>query len=525
MNNILEMKHIYKIFPGVIANADVCLEVRQGEVHTLLGENGAGKSTLMNSLCGLYKPTSGEILIEGKPVKFSSAKAAMAMGIGMVHQHFMLIPTLSVVENCMIGGKESKGLCIDIKSAAKRIADLAKQYNLNIDPYAKVADLVVGERQRVEIMKALYRGARILILDEPTAVLTPQETAELFNMIRSLTKSGFTVLFISHKLNEVKEISDRVTVLRLGRTMGTHNIEDCTVTDLARLMVGREINFTVERKEIGRQETVLSVQNLSLNRDSGSTKVLNGVSFDIHAGEIFGIAGVDGNGQCELVECLTGLRKGPMGKALYKNKDLLRCTTRQIMSSGVSHIPQDRQKSGLVMPMTLVENMMLQDYYKKEFGRFGFVNNKYINEYSERLIKEFGVKTPSRFELAQNLSGGNQQKVIIAREISRKPELLIAMHPTRGLDVGAIEYIHSQIILQRDNGIGVLLVSTELEEVLKLSDRVAVMYEGQIMGIVKPAETSIEEMGLMMGGMRLDQIRSGEYQTSRAEVLGGARAE
>jgi simple sugar transport system ATP-binding protein len=508
MAAILKMNHIYKKFPGVVANADVCFEVEEGEVHTLLGENGAGKSTLMNCLCGLYKPTSGEILIEQKPVKFSSAKDAMAIGIGMVHQHFMLIPTMSVVENCLIGAHDAGRLKLDLKSAANRISELAKQYNMNIDPYAKVGDLAVGERQRVEIIKALLRGARILILDEPTAVLTPQETGELFIMIRSLTKSGLTVLFISHKLNEVKEISDRVTVLRLGKMCGTYNISDCSVKDLARLMVGREVDFTVERLARESVDTLLSIEDLTLDREGCATKILDGVSLEVLSGEILGIAGVDGNGQSELIECLTGMRKATKGKANYKHLDLLHCKTRKIMKNGVSHIPQDRQRTGLIMQMGLTENLILQDYYKDSFGKHGFVDWKYVDEYSNKLIEDFNIKTPSRFEQAQNLSGGNQQKVIVAREISRRPDLLIAMHPTRGLDVGAIEYIHKKIMEQRDEGIGVLLVSTELEEVLKLSDRIAVMYEGKIMGIVKPYETTIEELGFMMGGTPLSEVRS-----------------
>ncbi len=500
---ILEMKHIFKIFPGVVANADVNLSVEQGEVHTLLGENGAGKSTLMNCLCGLYKPTSGEIFIEGKPVEFSSAKDAMTIGIGMVHQHFMLIPTMTVAENCLIGARDANPVRLDLKSASTKIQSLATQYHMNIDPNAKVADLSVGERQRVEIIKALFRGARILILDEPTAVLTPQETSELFHMIRSLTAGGFTVLFISHKLNEVKEISDRVTVLRQGRTCGTHNIADCDACELARLMVGRDVDFTIEREQRESDRPVLTIEHLSLSVGRGK-KVLDDISLMIHANEILGIAGVDGNGQSELVECLTSMRKSSGGNAFYKKMDLLKCSTRVIMKNGVSHIPQDRQKTGLIMPMTLEENFILQDYYRPKFGRGGLLKRPAVAAYSDRLIHDFGIKTPGRMELAQNLSGGNQQKVIVAREISRSPELLIAMHPTRGLDVGAIEYIHKRIMEQRDAGVGVLLVSTEIEEIMKLSDRIAVFYEGQIMGIVKPAETTVQQLGLMMGGMRLE---------------------
>ena len=326
-------------------------------------------------------------------------------------------------------------------------------------------------------------------------------------MIRGLTGSGYTVLFISHKLNEVKEISDRVTVLRLGRTCGTYNIEDCKPSDLARLMVGRDVDFSISRTAQPQSRVVLSVHDLSLDREGGKAKILDGITLDVHAGEILGIAGVDGNGQSEFVECLTGLRKASLGAARFREMDLVHSSTRKIMAGGVSHIPQDRQRTGLIMPMTLSENFILQDYYKPAFGRYGMINQRAVDDYSSRLIKEFGVKTPSRFELAQNLSGGNQQKVIVAREISRAPELLIAMHPTRGLDVGAIEYIHKKIMEQRDAGIGVLLVSTEIEEIMKLSDRVAVMYEGRVMGIVRPAETTVEELGLMMGGMTLTQIR------------------
>ena len=503
---ILEMKHITKRFPGVLANDDVNLSVAKGEVHTLLGENGAGKSTLMNVLCGLYHPTSGEIWLEGQKVKFSSAKDAMNRGIGMVHQHFMLIPTLSVVENCLIGAKSKSLLKLDLEGAAREIKALADEYNMGVDPMAKVETLPVGARQRAEIIKALYRGAKILILDEPTAVLTPQETEELFNMVRKLTKSGYTVIFISHKLNEVQEISDRITVLRQGKSITTVNNDGISVNELARLMVGREVDMTVTRKETDQSKAMLTVSHLTLGQKDGN-RLLNDVCFEVHKGEIFGIAGVDGNGQGELVECLTGLGKATSGNAIYKDLDLAKATTREIMKSGVSHVPQDRQKSGLILSMNLAENMILQDYYQPEFGKGPLLDWKYINDFTDRLIRDVQIKAPSRFELAQNLSGGNQQKVIIAREVSREPGLLIAMHPTRGVDVGAIEYIHKRIVHERDEGRAVLLVSTELEEVMKLSDRVAVMYEGEIMGIVKPGEVTVEEMGLMMGGKRLEEIR------------------
>ena len=508
MAPVLEMRNITKQFPGVLANDNVNLSVDKGEVHTLLGENGAGKSTLMNILCGLYRPTSGELFLDGEPIHFASAKDAMAKGIGMVHQHFMLIPTLSVVENCLIGAHADNPLKLDIKGAAAQITELAEKYNMSLDPMAIVGDLSVGQCQRAEIIKALMRGARILILDEPTAVLTPQETEELFNMIRNLTATGYTILFISHKLNEVKEVSDRITVLRQGKSITTIKNEDYTTSDLARLMVGREVDFTVEKAEQEQGPVVLDVSGLRLAQKHGRQEqtVLDGVSLQIHAGEIVGIAGVDGNGQSELVECLTGLLKATGGAAMYDGKDITKERTRQIMADDVSHVPQDRQASGLVLSMNIAENMILQDYYKPAFGKGPFLDWKYINEYTDRQIKDYGVKTPSRFELVQNLSGGNQQKVVIAREVSRAPKLLIAMHPTRGVDVGAIEYIHKKLCEERDNGVAILLVSTELDEVMKLSDRVAVMYEGRIMGTVKPADVNTETMGLMMGGTPYEQL-------------------
>ena len=499
------MKNICKQFPGVLANDNVNLTVEHGEVHTLLGENGAGKSTLMNVLCGLYRPTSGEIYFDGKRVRFSSAKDAMNLGIGMVHQHFMLIPTLTVVENCLIGAKADNALKLDIKGAAKMIRDLAKKYHMSLDPMAKIGDLSVGERQRAEIIKALMRGARLLILDEPTAVLTPQETEELFNMIRGLTKSGYTVLFISHKLNEVKQISDRITVLRQGRAITTIVNAEYSISDLAKLMVGRDVDFTVNKALREPGERILCVEHLSLTRKSGSP-LLDDVNFQVRAGEIVGIAGVDGNGQSELVDALTHLRQCTGGSIDYCGKELTHSCTRNIMAQNVSHVPQDRQGIGLVLTMNLAENAILQDYYKPEFGKGAFLDWKTINEYTDRIIKEFDVRTPSRFELAQNLSGGNQQKLIMAREMSRKPTLLIAMHPTRGVDVGAIEYIHKKIVEERDNGTAILLVSTELDEIMKLSDRICVMYEGRIMGTVRPQDVTIEQMGLMMGGMPYEQI-------------------
>ncbi|MBO5070337.1 MAG: ABC transporter ATP-binding protein [Roseburia sp.] len=520
MEPVLKMIKICKYFPGVVANENINLDCYKGEVHALLGENGAGKSTLMSVLCGLYKPSSGTIKIDGKEVSFASAKDAMKIGIGMVHQHFMLIPRFTVAENCLIGYGERNAGKLKLKETVKKIREISQKYGMPIDPNATVEKLSVGERQRVEIIKAIFRGARILILDEPTAVLTPQETGELIQMIRNLVSHGFTVLFISHKLNEIKEISDRVTVLRLGRVMGTYKTEDCSVDDLARLMVGREVNFGVEKKENHFRKEVLCVNKMYLEgKDDTSKRVLDDISFSIRAGEIVGVAGVDGNGQAELVECLTGMHKNVGGTAefLPGGIDLLKSSTRQIMKSGVSHIPQDRQETGLVMQMPLYENFILQDYYVTKFGRGKFLNWKVVNQYADDAIRAFGVKTPDNKELAQNLSGGNQQKVVVARELLRNPKLLIAMHPTRGVDVGAIEYIHKKIIEQKENNVGVLLVSTELDEVVKLSDRICVMFEGRIMGIVNTSETTIEEIGLMMGGMTLDKLQKQKKEKGRSE--------
>ena len=500
METILQMQHISKQFPGVLANDDISLDIYKGEVHAILGENGAGKSTLMNILSGLYKPTTGNIILEGTPVKFSSAKDAMERGIGMVHQHFMLIPKFSVVENLLIGDREP-GCVTKKEETAKEIQKIADEYHMKIDPFAKVKHLSVGERQRVEIIKALYRGAKILILDEPTSVLTPQETEELFKMIRALIAVGYTILFISHKLNEIKEISDRVSVMRSGKLIGTYLTDNCTTEELARLMVNRDIDFSILPTPVKSEKKVLQVRNLCLKGENEkSPKLLDNLNFYIREGEIVGIAGVDGNGQSELEDCLTGLREASSGEAIYENENILNWSTRKIKAHDVSHIPQDRQTSGLVLSMNITENMIVEDYYKKEFGKNGFLDWNYAIDYSNRLINEFNVKTPNRLELAKNLSGGNQQCVIIARELSRHPKLLIAMHPTRGMDVGRIEYIHKLLIQQRQEGLAILLISTELEEVLKLSDRIYVMYEGRFMGEVKPSETNIDQIGLMMGG-------------------------
>ncbi|MEW6621519.1 MAG: ABC transporter ATP-binding protein [Bacillota bacterium] len=506
MSYILQMKNITKQFPGVLANDNVRFEVQKGEVHALLGENGAGKSTLMNILYGLYQPTSGEIYFNGKLIEFNSPNDAIKAGIGMVHQHFMLIPPLSVVENIILGMKPWKPF-LDLKSAATKIAEISKQYGMDIDPYAKVWQLSVGQQQRVEIIKVLFRGANILILDEPTAVLTPQETTELFAMIRRLSTEGHTIIFISHKLKEVNAVSHKVTVLRHGKCVGTVITQETTPDELARMMVGRNVSFTVVKSPAKIGNKILEVNQVNALSNKG-LKALKDISFEVHSGEILGIAGVDGNGQSELVETITGLRKTSSGEILVKGKNLTNAHPRKILEHKVSHIPEDRQLHGLVLGMTLKENFILQDHYHPPYskGYFKLLDWKYIEQHSRSLIKEFDVRTPNENVLAQNLSGGNQQKLILAREIFKQPDLLIAMHPTRGLDVGAIEFVHKKIVDQRDKGTAVLLISTELDEILCLSDRIAVLYEGQIMGIVKPEEVSIEQIGLMMAGSKLEQI-------------------
>jgi ABC-type uncharacterized transport system ATPase subunit len=501
MSVFLKMKDITKQFPGVLANDDVNFEVEKGEVHALLGENGAGKSTLMNILYGLYQPTSGNIYLKGKKVDITSPKAAIDLGIGMVHQHFMLIPALTVVENVILGMKPEKGSILDLEGAAKKITDLAKQYNMKVDPWAKVWQLSVGQQQRLEIIKALYRGADLLILDEPTAVLTPQEVEELFIMIRQLTGEGHTVIFISHKLNEVMEISQRVTVLRSGRSEATVETKDTSKEELARLMVGRDVFLRFDKKECCPKETVLEMQKVESLNNKG-LKALKELSLEVKAGEVLAIAGVDGNGQSELVEAITGLRPVINGKVLLNGKDMTNKHPREILEEKIAHIPEDRHRRGLVMNMSIKENLMLMNYYKEPFAKGIMVDWDFIEKHSEDLVEQYNVKTPGIDVKAKNLSGGNQQKVILGREIYREPNLLIAMHPTRGLDIGATEYVHKRIIQERDRGCAVLLVSTELEEVLSLSDRIAVLYEGEVMGILENKNVDIEELGLMMAGSK-----------------------
>jgi simple sugar transport system ATP-binding protein len=496
---VLEMRDIRKEFPGVVANDGVSFDVRRGEVHALLGENGAGKSTLMNILYGLYRPDGGEIRLNGKPVSFSSAREAIQAGIGMVHQHFMLIPVMTVAENIVLGIEPHSGLLLDEDGAEQRVRELSEQYGLLVDPKALISDITVGQEQRVEILKALYRGADLLILDEPTAVLTPQEAGELFEIVRSLQADGKSIIFISHKLNEVLEIADRITVLRRGKTIETVLAQGATEESLARAMVGRDVLLRVEKPpgEVG--DALLSVRDLHATDDRGIEKV-RGISFDVHAGEIVGIAGVDGNGQTELIDALAGLQKIASGTVTIAGRQLSHASARAALDAGIGHIPEDRQRRGLVLEFSIAENIALHDYAKPPVGKWGWLFPARMVQSARTLIREFDVRGGGPYTRAGGLSGGNQQKVVVAREIARDPNVLIAAQPTRGLDVGAIEYLHRRLVSERDEGRAILLISLELEEILSLSDRILVMYEGKIVGEHTP-DVSEDVLGLeMLGG-------------------------
>ena len=497
---LLELLGITKRFPGIVANDHVDFELAKGEVHALLGENGAGKSTLMNILYGLYHPDEGEIRLDGKRIRIDSPRDAIDRGIGMVHQHFMLIPVMTVAENIVLATEPTKGPFLDLASAEKRVRELSSQYGLTVRPEAKVASISVGMQQRAEILKALYRGAEILILDEPTAVLTPQEASELFTIIRSLQEGGKSIIFISHKLNEVLEIADRITVLRQGKKVDTVPREGATREGLARLMVGREVVLSVEKPPAEPGETLLEVEDLVVVDERG-LEAVRGVSFEVKAGEIVGIAGVDGNGQSELIDALTGLRSPAGGKITAAGEDLTSASAREALDAGVGHIPEDRQVRGLVLDFTLAENLALHDYAKEPNSRWGWLYPGRLIERAARLLKEFDVRGGRPQTLAGALSGGNQQKVVIAREVSRDPRILVAAQPTRGLDVGAIEFVHRRLVKERDEGRAILLVSFELEEILSLSDRILVVYEGMIVGEYEPG-VSEEELGIAMTGGR-----------------------
>ena len=497
---VLEAKGITKQFPGVLASDNVNFDLRKGEIHALLGENGAGKSTLMNLIYGLHLPDKGEIIVNGKPVEIKSPNDSIAAGIGMVHQHFMLIPVFTVAENVMLGDEETKHGSLDRVAVAAKITEISKQYGLDVDPNALVGPLPVGIQQRVEIVKTLYRNAEIVILDEPTAVLTPQEAEDLFRIMRDLTARGVSIIFITHKLKEVLAVADRITVMRAGRVINTVRPSETDSAQLANMMVGRQVILTVDKKDHESSGEILKVEGLSV-RDQRNLETVHNVSFTVRGGEVLGIAGVQGNGQTELSEALTGLRHPTSGKVTIDGNDLTGKPPRVITEAGLGHIPEDRQRHGLVLTYTIADNMALCDYYHAPFSVRGVIQPKALDENSRKLIKAFDVRTPSPFVSAGKLSGGNQQKVIVGRELSRSNvKLVVANQPTRGLDVGSIEYIHSEIIKMRDRGVAVLLISAELDEIMALSDRIAVMYRGQIVTVVDAKKTTREQLGLWMAG-------------------------
>ncbi|PVE72862.1 ABC transporter ATP-binding protein [Priestia megaterium] len=499
MEYVIEMLDIRKEFPGIVANDNITLQVKKGEIHALLGENGAGKSTLMNVLFGLYQPEKGQIRVNGQEVKITDPNVANDLGIGMVHQHFMLVQNFTVTENIILGNEPTRTGKINIKKAAQDIQKLSNQYGLSVDPYAKIQDISVGMQQRVEILKTLYRGADILIFDEPTAALTPQEITELIQIMKKLIQEGKSIILITHKLKEIMSVCDRCTIIRKGVGVGTVNVQETNPDELAALMVGREVHFKTEKKTATPKEAVLTIKELVVE-DSRGVEAVSSLNLSVRAGEIVGIAGVDGNGQTELIEAITGLKKIKSGSITLKNQELSTLSTRKITESGIGHIPQDRHKHGLVLDYTIGENIGLQTYYQKPMSKSGILNYKEMYKKAKELIAEYDVRTPSEYTQARSLSGGNQQKAIIAREVDRSPELLIAAQPTRGLDVGAIEFIHKKLIEERDKGRAVLLVSLELDEVINLSDRIAVIYEGKIVDIVDSKETNEQELGLLMAG-------------------------
>lgn len=510
---VLELRDVTKVFPGVLANDQVSFSLEEGEILALLGENGAGKSTIMNVVYGLLSPDGGEILIDGEPVKIRSPRQAIDLGIGMVHQHFMLVEPLTVTENIVLGREPGTMGVIDFNQARERVIELSRRYGLKVDPDARIADLAVGMQQRVEILKALYQGARILILDEPTAVLTPQEVRELFAVVRSLVDEGLSVVFITHKLEEVMTVSDRIIVMRAGRVVGETRPADTDDVGLARMMVGRDVVLRVEKPPAVCGEPVLMVADLHVAGDRG-IEAVSGVSFTVCGGEVVAVAGVSGNGQTELIEALVGLRKSEAGSIRLKDVDLSHAGPHESIEAGVSHIPEDRHRRGLVLQFDLIENLVLGDHRVQPYARSGIMNRRAIEEMAATRIKDYDIRTPSATVLAGNLSGGNQQKVVVAREIGRKPELLIAAQPTRGLDVGAIEFVHREILAERANGRAVLLVSLELEEVLSLADRVLVMYEGRIVRELAAEEADAETLGYYMTGGGGDKIGAGSDATA-----------
>lgn len=500
LENIVEMKNIRKSFPGVVACDDIDFQVRKGEIHALLGENGAGKSTLMNILFGLYQQDQGEIYLRGEKANIANPNIANDLGIGMVHQHFKLVHNFTVTENIILGIEPIRALMVDTRSASARIKDLSERYGLNVDPEAKIEDVSVGMQQRVEILKMLYRDAEILIFDEPTAVLTPQEVIELMKIMRGLIEEGKTIILITHKLKEIMAIADRCTVIRWGKVVGTVNVSETNEEKLAEMMVGRKVLFDLNKKEANPREEVLRIENLTVKSSSG-THGLRDFSLSVKCGEIVGLAGIDGNGQAELVEAIIGLRRPDSGKIFLHGVDVTTMSTRQRINTGMAHIPEDRHKHGLILDYTVQENLILKNYYLEPYSRRGLIDWNYVYTHAEKVINDFDVRSGQGAETsARSLSGGNQQKAIVGREIDGNPDLLIAVQPTRGLDVGAIEYIHQRLLEQRDQGKAVFMISLELDEILDLSDRIAVIYNGELVGVINASETDENEIGLMMAG-------------------------
>lgn len=498
------MNHIRKEFPGIVANDDITLQLKKGEIHALLGENGAGKSTLMSVLFGLYQPEAGEIRKNGQVVKIDDPNDATALGIGMVHQHFKLVDVFTVLDNIILGAETTDKLgFLKKKEAREKVMELSERYGLKVDVDAKVENITVGMQQRVEILKMLYRENEILIFDEPTAVLTPQEIDELMEIMRGFAREGKSILFISHKLNEIMAVSDRVTVLRKGKYVGTVDTKDTNKQELSNMMVGRPVQLEIDKEEARPAETVLSVKGLTVPSKLHKNDAVKNVSFDVHKGEILCIAGIDGNGQTELVYGITGLEKASAGSLSLLGQDISKASIRKRSSAGMSHIPEDRHKHGLVLGYTLEQNMVLQKYREERFQNHGFIKFDEVRKYANRLIEEYDVRSgQGAITIARSMSGGNQQKAIIARELDRDEPLIVAVQPTRGLDVGAIERVHRELVRERDEGKAILLVSLELDEVLGLSDRILVMYEGEIVAEINPKETTPEELGLYMAGAK-----------------------
>ncbi len=502
-NYAIEMLNITKRFPGIVANDNITLQVKYGEIHALLGENGAGKSTLMSVLFGLYQPEEGKILLDGQEVKITNPKKANELGIGMVHQHFMQIKNFTVLENIILGVETTKNGVLQMDEARKKVVELSEKYGLKIEPDAMVRDITVGQQQRVEILKMLYRDCKILIFDEPTAVLTPQEIDELMQIMRNLKAEGKAIVFITHKLDEIKAVSDRCTVLRLGKCIGTVDTESATTHQMAEMMVGREVNFHVDKAPQKLGEVILSLKDICLKSDISNKLILNNVSFDVHGGEILCIAGVEGNGQSEVVKVISGLMEQDSGQILLKGKDISKESRRQRIVEGISYVPEDRHKHGVILDNTLEENLVLKKYFLPEYQKNGVINFKARKELADKLIDEFDIRSSEgRQTVTRSMSGGNQQKAIVAREIDADHDVLVAIQPTRGLDVGAIEGIHANLVSQRDEGKAVLLVSFDLEEVMGVSDRIIVFYEGEVVANVKPEDITVNELGLYMAGSK-----------------------